>query len=81
MAETALVSDALQPTLGARTMGALSAGTGSVLIDAGIGAAAGAFIAPSSNERGAYAIGGAVATGVGGVFGLALVAAFAFFNR
>lgn len=60
----------LKPTLGGLTLGALSASSGSILVDAGIGAGIGWLIAPSGREKTAYAVGGGVATGLAGVLGL-----------
>jgi hypothetical protein len=51
-------------------LGALSQSTGSVLIDAAIGGAAGYLFAPKGTKA-RYALGGAVATGLTGVLGLA----------
>jgi hypothetical protein len=57
--------------LGATTLGVLSSSTGSLLVDGVIGAGVGYLMAPRS-KRGKYALGMGLATGVGGVLGLAL---------
>jgi hypothetical protein len=56
-------------------LGAFSQSTGSVLIDGAIGGAAGYFLAPRS-ERNRYALGGAIATGLGGALGLVATLGF-----
>lgn len=61
-------------------LGALSQSTGSILIDTAIGGVAGYAMAPKK-QRYRYAVGGAVATGLGGVFGLLATAAFAYANQ
>lgn len=50
-------------------LGALSQSTGSVVIDAAIGGAAGYLLAPGT-KKSTYALGGAIATGLGGALGL-----------
>lgn len=50
-------------------LGILSQSTGSVLVDAAIGGAVGYFFAPQAS-RNRFAVGGAIATGLGGVLGL-----------
>jgi len=58
------------PTPGGVLLGALSQSTGSLLLDAAIGAGVGFLIAPE-NKRAGYVVGGAAATGLAGVLGLA----------
>jgi hypothetical protein len=58
------------PTPGGIVLGTLSQSSGSILIDAAIGAGVGWLIAPKE-KQGAYVVGGAVATGVLGLLGLA----------
>ncbi len=61
-------------------LGALSQSTGSILIDTAIGGAVGYAMAPKKQKY-RYAVGGAVATGLAGVFGLLATAAFALANQ
>jgi len=58
------------PTPVGLLVGGLSQGTGSILLDATLGAGVGWLIGPPQ-KKAAYIVGGAVATGVAGVFGLA----------
>ena len=51
-------------------LGGLTESTGWIVVDAAVGAGVGWFIAPKGQETG-YAIGGALATGLTGVLGLA----------
>ena len=62
-----------------RTIGALTTSTGSPLTDALVGGIVGYLVAPRS-ERKAFAVGGAVATGLAGVIGL-LGTTFVGFER
>lgn len=50
-------------------LGALSQSTGSIVIDAAIGGTAGYLLAPRAKKN-TYALGGAIATGLGGFLGL-----------
>lgn len=54
-----------------------STSTGSVLIDGSIGGVMGALIAPVAKQRLAYALGGAVLGGLGGLLGIGLLAGYA----
>jgi hypothetical protein len=53
-----------------QAMGLLSESTGWVFVDAAVGAGVGWLVAPRGQETG-YVLGGALATGLAGVFGLA----------
>jgi hypothetical protein len=68
------------PTLGAVGLGAISSSTGSILIDAALGAGIGYFISPVDEEE-RYAIGGALASGLGGVLGIALLVGWRYWRK
>lgn len=59
---------------------ALSLSTGSLLLDAGVGAAAGYLVAPKA-ARTLYAVGGAAATTLAGLLGLVGVLGVAYARR
>lgn len=58
----------------------VSTSTGSVLVDAGIGAGVGYLLAPTAG-RTAYTVAGALLGGLGGIFGLALLGVYAYAKR
>lgn len=58
------------PTPGGIVLGTLSQSSGSILVDAAIGAGVGWLIAPETKKP-AYIVGGAAATGLLGLLGLA----------
>lgn len=58
----------------------VSTSSGSVLIDAGIGAGMGYLLAPAAAKT-TYAVAGALLGGVGGLFGLALLGVYAYAKR
>lgn len=58
------------PTPGGIVLGTLSQSSGSLLVDAAIGAGVGWLIAPKGKQAG-YIVGGAAATGILGLLGLA----------
>jgi hypothetical protein len=58
------------PTPGGIVLGTLTQSSGSVLVDAAIGAGVGWLVAPEAKKP-AYIIGGAAATGLLGILGLA----------
>jgi hypothetical protein len=66
--------------MGAMALGVLSQSTGSVLLDAGIGALVGYAVAPKK-ERAGYVAGGAAATAVAGVLGLAGLLVYRYYRR
>lgn len=74
MASTVLTT--VEPYL----LGALSQSTGSVLVDGAIGGTTAYFMAPST-AKARYAVGGAVATGLGGALGLIGTVAFILATR
>lgn len=59
------------PSAGELVLGALSGSTGSAVVDSALGGGVGYLLAPRK-KRLRYAAGAAVASGVGGVLGLAL---------
>jgi hypothetical protein len=64
-----------------QAMGLLSESTGWIILDAALGGGVGWMLAPRGQETG-YVLGGALATGLAGVFGLAgLVGYWALFGR
>jgi hypothetical protein len=71
-----MASSILEPLL----LGALSQSTGSILIDGAIGGATAYALAPA-DARARYAVGGAAATGLGGLVGLVGTVAFALATR
>ena len=58
-------------------LGAISQSTGSILIDSAIGGVTGYLLAPEKCQA-RYAVGGAVATGLGGLLGLLGTVAFIY---
>lgn len=58
----------------------ISTSSGSIVFDAGVGAGVGYLLAPTA-ARTTYAVAGAVLGGVGGLFGLALLAVYAYAKR
>ena len=83
MAETAIAersSVTVPPGMGAAALGVLSQSSGSMLVDAGIGALVGYAIAPGKDRIG-YVAGGAAATALAGVLGLAGLLAFRYLRR
>ena len=56
-------------------LGAFSQSTGSVLFDSAIGGTTAYFMAPDT-AKARYALGGAVATGIGGLLGLVATVGF-----
>jgi predicted cation transporter len=61
-------------------LGAVSQSSGSILIDSAIGGAAGLLLAPEKMKTRA-AVGGAVATGLGGLLGLIGTVAFIYASK
>ena len=60
---------------------AFSASTGSVILDAGVGAGLGYALAPAASKHLVWAGVGALAGGLGGVFGIGLLTAYALIRR
>lgn len=58
----------------------VSTSTGSVIIDAGVGAGVGYLLAPVAT-RTTYTVAGALLGGLGGIFGLALLGVYAYAKR
>ncbi len=61
--------------------GALSTGTGSILLDAAVGATAGAYLTPSAKGRAKWMAAGAAATGLAGVLGLGGLLAYRLWRK
>jgi hypothetical protein len=61
--------------------GALSSGTGSILLDAAIGATAGSYLATSGKSRPGWMAAGAAATGLAGVLGLGGLIAYRLWRK
>lgn len=55
--------------------------TGSVLMDAGVGGTLGYLVAPAAARRAVWIGAGALLGGLGGVFGLGLLGAYALLQR
>jgi hypothetical protein len=61
-------------------LGAVSQSSGSIIVDAAIGGATGYLLAPTK-ARARYAVGGAAATGLGGLLGLLGTVAFIYATK
>jgi len=68
------------PSLGAVGLGGISFGSGSILVDAALGSGVGYLIAPSG-EKERYVVGGAVASGLGGLLGIGVLLACRYWRR
>ena len=69
------------PTVAAIGLGAISSSTGSVLLDAALGAGIGYAISPDEQERTPYVAAGAAAAGVAGLLGVGLIIGYRYWIR
>jgi hypothetical protein len=66
------------PTPAGALLGAVSQSTGSILLDAALGAGLGYVIAPDEEERVSYTAWGAAASGLGGLLGVAVLLGYRY---
>jgi hypothetical protein len=61
--------------------GAMSSSTGSILLDAAVGATAGSYLSPTPKDKAGWMAAGALATGLAGVLGLGALIGFRLLKK